>query len=63
MMDAHKSDAADLGPKAESPVDLVRIATYVEDLDRAVRLENEARAKGRQLQPRTAPGLPEAAGV
>lgn len=46
MMDAHKSEAGDLKPKAQSPVDLVRIATYVEDLDRAIRLENDARGKG-----------------
>jgi 4-hydroxy 2-oxovalerate aldolase len=46
MMDAHKSELDDLKPRAQSPVDLVRIATYVEDLDRAIRLENDARAKG-----------------
>ena len=46
MMDAHKSELDDLKPRAQSPVDLVRIATYVEDLDKAIRLENDARAKG-----------------
>ena len=46
MMDSHKADAADLLPKAESVVDMVRIATYVKDVDKAIHLENEARKKG-----------------
>lgn len=46
MMDAHKSELDDLKPRERSPVSLVRIATYVEDLDKAVRLENDAHAKG-----------------
>jgi 4-hydroxy 2-oxovalerate aldolase len=46
MMDAHKSDLDDLKPRDLSPVSLVRCATYVEDLDKAIRLENDAHAKG-----------------
>lgn len=46
MMDAHKADANDLLPKAESVVDMVRVATYVKDVDKAIRIENEARKKG-----------------
>jgi 4-hydroxy 2-oxovalerate aldolase len=46
MQDAHKADAEDLLPKAESVVDLVRIATYVKDIDKAIRLANNATEKG-----------------
>jgi 4-hydroxy 2-oxovalerate aldolase len=46
MMDAHKSDPDDLRPRDQSPVDLVRIATYLKDLPQAIGLEQEARAKG-----------------
>jgi len=38
MMDAHKADAKDLLPVAESVVDMVRVATYVKDVDKAIRL-------------------------
>ncbi|MBE3069036.1 MAG: nucleoid-structuring protein H-NS, partial [Planctomycetes bacterium] len=46
MMDAHKADAADILPKEESVVDMIRVATYVKDIDKAVALENAAHAKG-----------------
>lgn len=46
MMDAHKCEVDDLKPRERSPVDLVRCATYVKDLDRAIRVENDAHAKG-----------------
>ena len=46
MMDAHKSDPDDLQPAERSPVDLVRCATYLKDLDQAIGLERDARAKG-----------------
>ena len=46
MMDAHKADAADLLPKSESVADMVRVATYVKDIDKAVALENAAHEKG-----------------
>lgn len=46
MMDAHKSEIDDLNPKAESPVDIVRIATYVKDIDKAIKITNDANKKG-----------------
>ncbi len=46
MQDAHKADAEDLLPKSGSVVDLVRIATYVKDIDKAIRLANNATEKG-----------------
>jgi 4-hydroxy 2-oxovalerate aldolase len=46
MQDAHKAVAEDLKPKAESPVDIVRVATYVKDIDKAIKLVNNATEKG-----------------
>ena len=46
MQDSHKARAEDLLPKAESVVDMIRVATYVKDIDKAIALENAARAKG-----------------
>jgi len=46
MQDAHKASADDLLPKSESVVDMVRVATYVKDIDKAIAIENAARAKG-----------------
>ncbi|MBU1078203.1 MAG: aldolase catalytic domain-containing protein [Spirochaetes bacterium] len=46
MMDAHKSDAEDIKPKKESPVDIIRVATYVKDIDKAIHLVNDAAKKG-----------------
>lgn len=46
MQDAHKAIADDLKPKADSPVDVVRVATYVKDIDKAIRLVNNATEKG-----------------
>jgi 4-hydroxy 2-oxovalerate aldolase len=46
MMDAHKSEAQDLNPKDESPVDMVRAATYVKDVDKAINLANIANDLG-----------------
>jgi 4-hydroxy 2-oxovalerate aldolase len=48
MQDAHKAKAADLLPKKDSVVDLIRVATYVKDIDKAIALENAAREKGYQ---------------
>ncbi len=42
MMDAHKSDIDDIKPKDESPVDIIRVATYVRDIDKAINLCNVA---------------------
>ncbi|MBN2188224.1 MAG: aldolase catalytic domain-containing protein [Chitinispirillaceae bacterium] len=46
MQDAHKAVAEDMKPKAESPVDVVRVATYVKDIDKAILLANNATDKG-----------------
>ena len=46
MMDAHKCDPNDLLPKSESVIDVVRVATYVKDIDKAIAVERAARAKG-----------------
>ncbi len=46
MMDAHKCDINDIHPKEESPVDIIRVATYVKDIDKAIRAANEAVDKG-----------------
>jgi 4-hydroxy 2-oxovalerate aldolase len=46
MQDAHKATGDDILPKAESVVDLIRIATYVKDVDKAIALANNATKKG-----------------
>jgi 4-hydroxy 2-oxovalerate aldolase len=46
MQDAHKATADDLLPKAESVASMIRVATYVKDIDKAIRLANAADAKG-----------------
>ena len=46
MQDAHKAAAEDVAPKKDSPVDLIRVATYVKDVDKAINLANNATKKG-----------------
>jgi len=46
MQDAHKADPEDILPKSESVVDMIRVATYVKDIDKAIRLANNATDKG-----------------
>ena len=46
MQDAHKADPDDIPPKEKSIVDMIRIATYVKDLDKAVLMANNATDKG-----------------
>ena len=46
MQDAHKAEADDVLPRDESVVDLIRIATYVKDVDKAIHLANNATSKG-----------------
>ena len=46
MMDAHKAHAKDLLPKEKSAADMIRVATYVKDVDKAIFLANDATAKG-----------------
>lgn len=48
MMDAHKCEIDDIKPKEESPVDIIRVATYIKDVDKAIRISNDANAKGYQ---------------
>ncbi|MBD3244238.1 MAG: nucleoid-structuring protein H-NS [Chitinivibrionales bacterium] len=46
MQDAHKASADDVFPREESVVDIVRVATYVKDVDKAIFLANNATDKG-----------------
>ncbi len=46
MMDAHKSSVDDLLPRDQSLVDVVRCATYVKDIDKCIKIVNDARDKG-----------------
>ena len=46
MQDAHKAEAEDVLPSSESVVDLIRVATYVKDVDKAIHLANNATEKG-----------------
>ncbi|MEW6355013.1 MAG: aldolase catalytic domain-containing protein [Planctomycetota bacterium] len=46
MQDAHKALSEDILPKEESVVDMIRVATYVKDMDKAIRLANSAVEKG-----------------
>lgn len=46
MQDAHKANPGALPPADSSPVDLIRVAAYSRDTDKAVRLINSAAAAG-----------------
>jgi len=46
MQDAHKAVAEDIAPKEKSVVSMVRVATYVKDIDKAIHLANNATDKG-----------------
>jgi len=46
MMDSHKSEIEDIIPREESVVDLIRIATYVKDIDKAIKISNHANQLG-----------------
>jgi 4-hydroxy 2-oxovalerate aldolase len=46
MQDAHKAFAEDVLPADESVVDMIRVATYVKDVDKAIALANNATDKG-----------------
>jgi len=46
MQDAHKAFAEDVLPSEQSVVDLIRVATYVKDIDKAIHLANNATDKG-----------------
>jgi 4-hydroxy 2-oxovalerate aldolase len=46
MMDAHKSSPEDLLPCKDSVIDMVRVATYVKDKNKAIRLAKHAHELG-----------------
>ncbi len=46
MQDAHKAVPEDVLPADESVVDMIRVATYVKDVDKAIRLAQNAAEKG-----------------
>jgi len=46
MMDAHKSNADDLLPADQSVADMIRVATYVKDADKAIHVCNAATELG-----------------
>ncbi len=46
MQDAHKADPDDILPCDESVIDMIRVATYVKDVDKAINLCKNADAKG-----------------
>lgn len=46
MQDAHRASSNDILPRDESVVDLIRIASYVRDLDKAVNLSKHIKSMG-----------------
>ena len=46
MQDSHKAVAEDVLAKKDSVVDVIRVATYVKDIDKAIKLANNATEKG-----------------
>jgi 4-hydroxy 2-oxovalerate aldolase len=46
MVDVDRVDMDDILPKKDSPVDMVRVATYVKDVDKAIYLVNHFADKG-----------------
>jgi 4-hydroxy 2-oxovalerate aldolase len=46
MVDVGRVDIEDIKPKKESPVDMIRVATYVKDIDKAIYLVNHFADKG-----------------
>jgi len=46
MQDAHKATAEDVLPRDKSVVDVIRVATYVKDIDKAIKLATNATDKG-----------------
>ena len=49
MMDAHKSTPDDILPADESVVDMIRVATYVKDVDKAIHLATAAKDRGYEV--------------
>lgn len=46
MVDIGRVDIDDIGPKRESPVDMIRVAAYVKDIDKAIHMVNNFAQKG-----------------
>lgn len=46
MVDVDRVDVEDIVPKKDSPVDMIRVATYVKDVDKAIYLTNHFADKG-----------------
>ncbi len=46
MVDIGRVDMEDIKPCSESPVDMIRVATYVKDIDKAIAMTNEFDALG-----------------
>ena len=46
MVDVDRVDMDDVLPKKDSPVDMIRVATYVKDVDKAISLVNHFAEKG-----------------
>ena len=46
MVDVGRVDINDVKPKKDSPVDMVRVASYVKDIDKAIHLVNQFADKG-----------------
>ncbi|MBN1526168.1 MAG: aldolase catalytic domain-containing protein [Candidatus Omnitrophica bacterium] len=46
MVDVDRVDIEDVKPKKESPVDMIRVASYVKDIDKAIFLANHFADKG-----------------
>ncbi len=46
MVDVGRVDIDDVKPKSQSPVDMIRVATYVKDIDKAIFLVNHFAEKG-----------------
>ena len=49
MADIGRHELSDFGPKADSPVDLVRIATYIHQIPTAVDMIEDAKKKGYEV--------------
>jgi Isopropylmalate/homocitrate/citramalate synthases len=46
MVDVGRVDMKDIKPKKDSPVDMIRVASYVKDIDKAIAMVNEFSDKG-----------------
>lgn len=46
MVDVGRVDIEDVKPASQSPVDMIRVATYVKDIDKAIYMENHFADKG-----------------